>query len=92
MNTMAAEKKEHPLKRSISVGELIGFALTILAAGIMFYTSTQVRMNALEIRMNNAENSFKEIKESLSRIESSQDETKDELNSIKIQLNNKKDR
>lgn len=86
------QKKEPVLKRAISLGELIGFAITILVSGIMFYTSTQVRMNALELRMTNAEGSFKEIKESLYRIESRQSEAKDELNNIKIQLNNKKDR
>jgi septation ring formation regulator EzrA len=86
------QRKETFLRRAISMGELIDFAITIMTAGIMFYTSTQVRMSNLEIRMSNVENSYKDIKESLQRIEQRQAEAKDELNSIKIQLNNKKDR
>lgn len=74
------------------MGELVGFAITIFAAGIMFYTSTQVRMNALEIRMNQAEGLSKEIKEALLRIETRQGQARDELNSIRIEINNKKDR
>lgn len=91
-NQQGSEKKEMFLRRAISLGELIGFAIVIFSSGIMFYTSTQVRMNALEIRMDQAEGLSREIKDALLRIENRQSQARDELNNIRIEINNKKDR
>jgi len=85
-------ERETFLKRGISMGELIGFAITIISVGIMFYTSTQIRLNALEIRMDNAEGQSRTILQQLDRIEDKQDKIKEKINEVEIKVTNKKDK
>ena len=85
-------EKEPFLKRGISMGELIGFGVTIVSVGIMFYTSTQVRLNALELRMTVQEGNSNTIIEKLDRIEDKQDKIKEKINEVEVKLSNKMDR
>jgi hypothetical protein len=86
------EEKESFLKRGISMGELIGFAVTIISTGIIFYTSTQVRLNALELRVDMQDKQSKTIIEKLERIEDKQDGIKEKINDVELKLTNKMDR
>lgn len=89
---MELQKKESLFKRSLSLGESIGFFITIAAIVVAFYTSVQVRLSALELRMNMQETIYKKIEEKLDRIESKQDNTNSKLNELQVELNNKQDR
>ena len=42
-------------KRSVTIGEAIGFVISIGGALIAIYTQTQLRLSALELRMNEKE-------------------------------------
>jgi peptidoglycan hydrolase CwlO-like protein len=86
------QKKETFLKRSISVGELIAFGVSVAAFLITTYTSNEVRFNSLELRMNNQENQYNKVSSQLERIESKQDETKESINNLEKELINKQDR
>lgn len=89
---MTENKKESFLKRGISVGELIGFGMTIIGVLFLNYTSIQVRFNSLEIRMNNVEGQYNKIITQLERIETKQDEAKENLHKLENQIVNKQDR
>jgi len=74
-----AEQKESFLKRGVSLGELIGFAITVIGAAVIFYTSVQVRLGALEMRMDSSMDFQK-------RVETKLDEIKDDVNRVKIEV------
>ena len=74
-----AEQKESFLKRGVSLGELIGFAITVISATVIFYTSVQVRLGALEMRMDSSMDFQK-------RVETKLDEIKDDVNRVKIEV------
>jgi len=74
-----AEPKESFLKRGVSLGELIGFAITVIGATVIFYTTVQVRLSALEMRMESSMDFQK-------RVESKLDEIKDDVNRVKIEV------
>lgn len=80
------------MKRTISLGELIGFAIVTFAAILSFYVSTNTRLSALELNQkiqqentNDTKASFKEIGNKLDRLNEGQNE-------IKVTLENKQDR
>jgi len=74
-----AEPKESFLKRGVSLGELIGFAITVIGATVIFYTTVQVRLSALEMRMESSMDFQK-------RVESKLDEIKEDVNRVKIEV------
>lgn len=84
-------EKETLFKKGISMGELIGFAITIISTGIIFYTSTQVRLNSLELRINMHEGQSKNIIEKLDRIEGKQDKLKEKISEVEVKLSGKMD-
>lgn len=88
--------KEPLLKKSITVGEVLSLAIALLGAGIIFYTTVQIRLSALELRMTKSELESQEYRKDQNkfqeRIESKIDGVKDDLNKIKIEVINKKDR
>lgn len=89
---MTEQRKSSFLQRGISVGELIGFGLTIFGALILNYASVEVRFNSLEIRMSNVEGQYSKISTQLERIENKQDEAKENLHKLETQIINKVDR
>lgn len=84
-------EKETLFKKGISMDELIGFAITIISTGIIFYTSTQVRLNSLELRINMHEGQSKNIIEKLDRIEGKQDKLKEKISEVEVKLSGKMD-
>jgi uncharacterized coiled-coil protein SlyX len=86
------QKKETFLKRGVSLGELIGFALTVGGFFIFTYTSNEVRFASLEMRITNQESQYQKVSNQLERIETKQDETKESINNLEKELINKQDR
>lgn len=90
------ERKESMLKKSITVGEVLSMAIALVGASIIFYTTVQVRLSALELRMAKSETESgeyrKEQQKFQDRIESKIDGIKDEINTIKVQVTQKKDK
>lgn len=80
------------LKRSVSMGEMIGFSITILGAFLYFYVSTNVRLSALEINAKNQSENVYETKESFKSINTKLDKLNEGQSEIKITLQNKQDR
>lgn len=69
----------------ISMGELLASSLVILAAILMFWKTTDVRISALEIRMENKEKVDDQISAKLDKLQES-------INEVKITLQNKADK
>lgn len=80
--------KEPLLKKSITVGEVLSLAIALLAAGIVFYTTVQVRLSSLELRMQRTEQEQTDYKvkqtEFQNRLEGKIDAIKDDISNIKI--------
>ncbi len=83
------QQKESMLKKSITVGEVLSLAIALLGAGILFYTTVQVRLSALELRMSTSEKSIEVFRvnqvQFQDRIETKLDAIKDDISTIKIE-------
>jgi len=82
------EKKEPLLKKSITVGEVLSLAIALLGAGIVFYTTVQVRLSELEVRMTTSEkayeNAVKKQESYQERLEIKIDGIREDINQLKI--------
>lgn len=78
---------EQQSKKKINIGlaEVIGVAITITAALLMFWKTTDVRLSALELRMNMKEQSDAVINQKLDKLQ-------DGINDVKISLQTKVDK
>lgn len=81
---MAQETIERK-RLGITHGELLGAALVVLAAVLMFWKTTDVRLSALELRMNGTEKSNEVFMHKLDKLQ----ETTNEIN---LALKDKVDR
>ena len=84
------------LKRTISLGELIGFALVVITAVASFWISTNVRLTALEIRQASQEKTQEvsniKFDESFKQLNTKLDALNEGQTSILINMQNKQDR
>ncbi len=82
--------KESMLKKSISVGEVLAIAMTVLGVAIGFYTTTNIRLSALELRVTTTEienRDYKQKQEAYQlRMENKLDGIKDDINNIKVNI------
>jgi len=76
-----------PQKRrlGISHGELVGAALLIMGATLMFWKTTDVRLSALELRMNGQDKMQEQINLKLDKLQES-------INTVNLTLKDKVDR
>lgn len=72
-------------KIGISYGQLIGAAVVVLSAVLMFWKTTDVRLSALELRMNSQEKTNEQINMKLDKVQEG-------INDVKVTLQNKEDR
>lgn len=79
-------------KRSVSLGEAIGFAITIFGALIAVYTQTQIRLTTLELRMTEKEKSDQVIVEQLDKLNSKLDKMQLDVFDIKLEVQKKADK
>jgi len=90
------QRKEPFMKKSISVGEVLSLAIALLGAGIIFYTTVQVRLSALELRMQRTEESNQEYRKNQEvfqmRLEGKIDGINEKINGLQIEVTKKKDR
>lgn len=79
--------EQEPVKRRLGIthGELIGAAIVIIGALLMFWKTTDVRLSALEIRMNVNDRSGEQINAKLDRLQEG-------INDVKVSLQNKQDK
>ena len=75
------EKEQSP-KRTITLGQALAVAVTILGALITFYTQTQVRMGNMEIRMHDVESRDAEFE----KINAKLDHMQLEIYDIKLEV------
>ena len=91
-----SQGKEPMLKKNISVGEVLSMAIALLGAGIIFYTTVQVRLSALELRMERSEQSNSEYRKNQEvfqmRLEGKIDGINEKINGLQIEVTKKKDR
>lgn len=78
------ESKEKS-RLGITHGELLGVAIVVLAAVLMFWKTTDVRLSALELRMNGTEKTSEAIMQKLDKVQES-------VNEVHLQLKDKQDR
>lgn len=78
------ESKEKS-RLGITHGELLGAAIVVLAAVLMFWKTTDVRLSALELRMNGTEKTSEVIMQKLDKVQES-------VNEVHLQLKDKQDR
>lgn len=81
---MAQETPERK-RIGITFGELVGAAIIIVAAILMFWKTTDVRLTALELRMNGTEKAADQIMQKL-------DNVQEGVNEVKLTLKDKQDR
>lgn len=86
------EQQPNPRKRSVSIGEAIGFAITVGGALIAIYTQTQLRLSALELRMGEKEKSDQVIVEQLDKLNSKLDKMQLDVFDIKLEVQKKEDK
>ena len=71
-------------------------AIALLGAGIIFYTTVQVRLSALELRMERSEQLNSEYRKNQEvfqmRLEGKIDGINEKINSVQIEVTKKKDR
>ena len=76
------ESKE---RKSVSIVELLGIAVLIIGAVLMFWKTTDIRLSALEIRMNEKERTDQQINDKLDKLQ-------DGINDVRLTLKDKQDR
>lgn len=81
---MAQETTEKK-RLGITHGELLGAAIVVLAAVLMFWKTTDVRLSALELRMNGTEKTSEVIMHKLDKVQES-------VNEVNLSLKDKADR
>jgi uncharacterized coiled-coil protein SlyX len=69
----------------ISQGELVGAAILIIGATLMFWKTTDVRLSALELRMNGQDKMQEQINLKLDKLQES-------INTVNLTLKDKVDR
>jgi hypothetical protein len=74
-----------PNKKSVSTSEIISVAVVIVAAVLMFWKNTDIRLSALEVRMNVQDKQAEVIQTKLDKLQES-------VNTINLSLQNKQDR
>lgn len=82
MSEQLIESKE---RRTVTYTELLGIAVIILGAVLMFWKTTDVRLSALEIRMNGTEQVNKQVVDKLDKVQEG-------INDVKLTLKDKQDR
>lgn len=84
------------MDRQIKLGELIGFAITILAIVIGSYVSIRVHISTLELQVENIKEQRQEDLNNRKKTDEKVDEKLDKviegMNEIKVQLQNKQDK
>lgn len=79
------ENKQVEKRLAVTMGELMTASIVIVAAILMFWKTTDVRISALEIRMSNKEKVDDQISTKLDKLQES-------INDVKISLQNKEDK
>jgi hypothetical protein len=74
-----------PNKKSVSTSEIISVTVVIVAAVLMFWKNTDIRLSALEVRMNVQDKQAEVIQTKLDKLQES-------VNTINLSLQNKQDR
>lgn len=69
----------------ITYGELLGACIVIVAAVLMFWKTTDVRLTALELRMNGTEKTSEQIIQKLDKVQET-------VNQVNLALKDKVDR
>lgn len=80
------------IKRQVTVGELLGFAILVFGAILSFYVSTNTRLSALEINQRFQQENASDTKAAFKEIGGKLNELSKGQNEIKITLQNKQDR
>ncbi|MDE3249849.1 MAG: hypothetical protein KGO82_14385 [Bacteroidota bacterium] len=80
------------LKRTITIGEAIVSALTLLGVIIGFYTHVQIALSEMNLRLNILESGKVEAQQRNEKIDNKLEAISNGINDIKIQLNNKQDK
>jgi len=80
------------LKRTITIGEAIVSALTLLGVIIGFYTHVQISLSEMNLRLNILESGKVEAQQRNEKIDNKLEAISNGINDIKIQLNNKQDK
>lgn len=81
-----AEQKESYFRKSITVGETIAIALTLIGVAITFYTTVQVRLSSLELKMESVEKAQNMQVQFQERIENKLDLIKEDINAVKLEV------
>lgn len=79
------DKQSNFFDRTISMGQLLLLAATIVGTAITFYTQTEIRLKELELRMTLQERKIADFNTKMDKIIEGQ-------NDIKLILENKEDR
>lgn len=79
------DKQENFFDRTISMGQLLLLAATIVGTAITFYTQTEIRLKELELRVSIQERKVADFNTKMDKIIDGQNE-------IKLILENKQDR
>jgi uncharacterized coiled-coil protein SlyX len=78
--------EEQPKRRlGINHAELVGAAILIIGATLMFWKTTDVRLSALELRLNGQDKMQEQINNKLDRLQES-------INTVNLTLKDKVDR
>ena len=72
-------------RKSVSTSEIISVAVVIVAAVLMFWKNTDIRLSALEVRVSLQDKQSEVINAKLDKLQES-------VNTINISLSNKQDR
>ena len=72
-------------RKSVSTSEIISVAVVIVAAVLMFWKNTDIRLSALEVRVSLQDKQSDLINSKLDKLQES-------VNTINISLSNKQDR
>lgn len=84
------------LKQTVTLGELIGFSVVVVAAISSFWISTNVRLTALEIRQSNQQQvqevNNQKFDESFKVLNTKLDELNKGQTTILVNMQNKQDR
>lgn len=85
-------RKESPFKRGITLGEVIGFSITIVLCIGGFWKNIDTRITILEQQSRTQNEKFTDIKDALQRIENKQDVLTEKQSETLIKLASKADK
>ena len=86
------DHKDSKMSRSITLGQAIGFLITIISFIGTFYMSTQTRLTVLELKMENSNIDRDRIENKIDKMNQKMDESNDNVNEIKLILKDKADK